>query len=311
MLSKTTASDHYPLATAETRYTRRARYFNSRNAFNIKRSPVPRHQFIAERDAALDPATGTALIPLDLSAKLGSEYPASTPLLLARYARICAGESLSTQLKATGELYYVIAGDGDTTNGDDTIAWHPGDVFCLPGGGETLHRAGDTDCVLWLITNEPQLALEHTEPPTPENAPIEAVHYPSENIDRELDQIYAMPPDEKRFGLAVIFSSEALEGLRSIHPSLTLAMNSLPPKASQRGHRHNAVALTLCIQGKDCYSMIEGERIDWQPHAVMVTPPAEIHSHHNDSDERMLSLVVQDGGLYYHCRTMGFEEPAG
>ena len=57
---------------ADTPYTRRARYFDSSNAFALKYPPVPCHQFLAERDRALDPATGTALIPLDLSASLGS-----------------------------------------------------------------------------------------------------------------------------------------------------------------------------------------------------------------------------------------------
>ena len=28
--------------------------------------------------------------------------------------------------------------------------------------------------------------------------------------------------------------------------------------------------------------MIGGQRVDWQPHAVMVTPPGDVHSHHND-----------------------------
>jgi hypothetical protein len=39
---------------------------------------------------------------------------------------------------------------------------------------------------------------------------------------------------------------------------------------------------------------------------VMITPPTRLHSHHNDGDELALFLIVQDGGLYYHCRTMGF-----
>ncbi len=38
----------------------------------------------------------------------------------------------------------------------------------------------------------------------------------------------------------------------------------------------------------------------------MITPPAAMHSHHNEGDELALFLIVQDGGLYYHCRTMGF-----
>ena len=42
------------------------------------------------------------------------------------------------------------------------------------------------------------------------------------------------------------------------------------------------------------------------PHAVMITPPADAHSHHNDGDHLALFLIVQDGGLHYHTRTMGF-----
>ena len=60
-----------------------------------------------------------------------------------------------------------MTGVGESTNGDDTIEWHAGDVFCFPGGAETHHHAIDGDCVLWAITNEPQLALEHAEPAGP------------------------------------------------------------------------------------------------------------------------------------------------
>jgi hypothetical protein len=38
----------------------------------------------------------------------------------------------------------------------------------------------------------------------------------------------------------------------------------------------------------------------------MITPPAAFHSHHNEGRDLALFLIVQDGGVYYHCRTMGF-----
>ena len=38
----------------------------------------------------------------------------------------------------------------------------------------------------------------------------------------------------------------------------------------------------------------------------MITPPADAHSHHNDGDHLARFLIVQDGGLHYHTRTMGF-----
>jgi gentisate 1,2-dioxygenase len=294
-------------AVADTPYTRRARYFDSANAFALKYPPVPCHQFLAERDRALDPATGTAVIPLDLSGRLGTAFPATTPLILTRYLRIRARDTLTIRLKASGELYYVIAGSGETGNGADRIAWGPGDVFCLPGGGASAHVAGDADCVLWLITNEPELAFEHLEPPTPENAVTGPVHYPAAEIAHQLERVAERLKGKRIAGLALVFSSAEQARSRNVLPTLTLAVNQLPPGDFQRPHRHNSAAVTLCIQGKSCYSLIGGKRVDWQQHAVMVTPPGDVHSHHNDGDAQMTCLIVQDGGLYYHCRTMGFE----
>jgi gentisate 1,2-dioxygenase len=293
-------------AVAGTVFTERARYFDSSNAFALKHPPVPCHQFLAERDRALDPATGTAIIPLDLSDRLETGFPATTPLILTRYLRIRAGDRLSTRLKASGELYYVIAGSGETSKALDAIRWGPGDVFCLPGGGETTHVAGDQDCVLWLITNEPQLAFEHLEPPAQGSAVTGAVHYPAEEIRSQLARVQDKLAGEKLAGLALIFSSAQQAHRRNILPTLTLAMNQLPAGDFQRPHRHNSVAVTLSIACEGCYSMIDGKRVDWQPFAAMVTPPADVHSHHNTGDETMTCLIVQDGGLHYHCRTMDF-----
>jgi gentisate 1,2-dioxygenase len=299
------AAGERPAAT-DTLFTERARYFDSSNAFALKYPPVPCHQFLAERDRALDPATGTAIIPLDLSERMEIDFPATTPLILTRYLRIRAGDRLSTRLKASGELYYVIEGSGETSKAADAIRWGPGDVFCLPGGDETTHVAGRQDCVLWLITNEPQLAFEHLEPPAQGNAVTGAVHYPAEEIRHQLRRVQDKLAGQKIAGLALIFSSAQQAHRRNILPSLTLAMNQLPPGDFQRPHRHNSVAVTLNIACKGCYSMIGGERVDWQPFAAMVTPPADVHSHHNDGNETMTCLIVQDGGLYYHCRTMDF-----
>ena len=292
--------------TVETTYAQRARYYSSADGFNIKRPRIPAHVFMAERTRALDPATPTGFIALDLSTSLGDEGPATTPLILARYARIRANESLSTRFGASGEIYYVIAGRGETTWGGEQLRWDAGDVFCLPGGAGATHRAGAHDAVLWVVTNEPALAFEHAQPPAPGRAPLEAVHYPGEEIRRQLAAIHRLPADKTMTGKAVTLSSAALEQQRTCLPSLTLAMNSLQPGEAQRPHRHNAIAVTLVVQGARCHSMIDGERVEWVKDAVMITPPAAVHSHHNEGDDLALFLIVQDGGLYYHCRTMGF-----
>jgi len=289
----------------ETDYTKRALYYDSLEGFNIKRAAVPAHVFRAERDAALADDAPTGLVALDLASVLGTPFPATTPMILARYARIRAGARLDTRFVASGEIYYVMRGEGETRRGADRLGWETGDVFCLPGGATTTHAAA-TDTVLWIATNEPALAFEGAQAPAPGAAPTPIVHYPGDEIRRHLDAIRRRPDADALPGKAVNFGCAGVAEQRTILPPFTLAMNSLGPGEFQRAHRHNAVAVTLVVQGAGCHSMIDGRRIPWEQDAVMITPPGAAHSHHNDGDALALFLIVQDGGLYYHCRTMGF-----
>jgi len=301
-----TESQLRPEAAAETVYTRRARYFDSENAFNIVYPDVPPASFIAERDAALDPATGTALIRCDQSAAMGLPFPATSPVVLAAYARVRAGESLRVDPRASVVLAYVIEGAGRMLQGSDVIAWSSGDVFSLPGGRSIELSSADTDSVIWLVTNEPQLAFERFGPPGATEALVEPVHFPAATIAEELERTRARLAGRRVAGLAVVFASERLVERRNISPSLTLAMNQLEPHGMQAPHRHNSVAVSLAITGRACYSMVDGARKDWLPYVTMVTPPTSVHSHHNQGDVLANWLIVQDGGLHYHCRTMGF-----
>ena len=285
----------------------RARYFNSGNAFDVKLPAVPDAVFVHEPARALHRSAPTGLVACDASAEMQCGSQATTPLILARYARIRAGDEITTRFNASGVLHYVIQGSGTTRTGDEAIAWRAGDVFVTPGGWEQQHAADACDVVLWLVTNEPHLAFEHLQPPAADHAPTGVVHYRADDIARQIDLIHDIGGGDDVAGAALVFSSDVQEASRNVLPSLTLAMNTLPPGTMQRPHRHNSVAVSLVIQGVRCYSMINGERKDWAPWATTITPPASVHSHHNEGDAHALFLIVQDGGLYYHTRAMGFE----
>jgi gentisate 1,2-dioxygenase len=228
-------------------------------------------------------------------------------LVLAHYARIRGNETLTTDFVASGVIAYVIAGSGTTQCAAQQIAWDAGDLFILPGGEPALHAAGDANAVLWLVTNQPQLAFENLQPPLPGAAPTELVHYRADEIARQIDLIYEVGRNEEIAGSALIFSAEQQEATRNILPTLTVAMNSLPGGAGQRPHRHNSVAVSLIVKGDRCFSVIDGRRKDWAPWATTITPPVAVHSHHNGGNAQALFLIVQDGGIYYHARAMGFE----
>jgi gentisate 1,2-dioxygenase len=286
-------------------WSKRARYFNSGNAFALALSAVPSVQFIQERDRAFDAASPTGLIDMDLSEALETSFPATTPLVLSRYARIRAGESLTVEVRASAQLFCILTGRGSTTVDGETREWKAGDILALPGAARAEHTAS-ADAVAWLVTDEPALAFLDLDPVASARSAIQPVHYHAEDLAAELDAVYRHPQADSFPGYAVVLSHQGLEQTRNIHPTMTLALNSLPAGRSQRPHVHNSMALTLCLQGEGCYSLVGGERKDWSQHAVMVTPPAAPHSHHNEGPRRMECLIVQDGQLYYHARTIGF-----
>jgi gentisate 1,2-dioxygenase len=93
---------------------------------------------------------------------------------------------------------------------------------------------------------------------------------------------------------------------------------------AQRPHRHNSVALDLCVSSPDAgvYTLMGPEldeegwvkdpiRCEWKSGGVFVTPPGWWHSHHNESDEAAWVLPMQDAGLYTHQRTLDIRFSTG
>ncbi len=281
-----------PLQTAATPANEaqaRARFFNTGNAFNVILPPVPNMAFTDQPTRALSSQTPTSLIACYISDQLQCPFPATSPFVLAYYAKVKAGETLATNFTTTGMIGYVIQGSGAVTCGEETVNWGPGDLFVLPGGFAHNYTAGSEDAVVWLVANEPQLAFENLQSPAQGTAPTGVVHYPAAEIERQIGIIDSVGRNESAPGSALIFSSDTNEASRNALPTLTVAMNYLPPGITQRPHRHNSVAVSRVIRGENCFSTIDGKRKDWAPWCTTITPPVSIHSHSNHGDEQAMS----------------------
>jgi len=257
---------------AQALYASRARYLTNENGFAFSWPAVPVHQFLAERDRAFDAGTPTGLIALDISAVLSTNYPATTPTLLCRYVKLRAAEQWRTAFVASGEIYYVMSGSGESRNGNDVIGWACGDVFCFPGGGETLHRAGSANSLLFAVTNEPLLAFERLRAPLPGQAVVQTTYWPAAEIERQFQEVWSRPVSANTTGSSVQFSTTALAPSSNTIPTINTAINTLAPGRDQRPHRHNGAAVTLAIQGEGIHSMIDGKRVNWSSGAAQITP---------------------------------------
>jgi gentisate 1,2-dioxygenase len=291
----------------------RARYVPVEQGFNIARPAIEAQAFIAEAARAFAADTPTGFIVLDLSPTLGSGHAATTPFMLARYARIRRGERLACTLAASGEIWAVLRGHGTLERDGQALGWEEGDMLALPGGVASTWTADD-DAVLWLATDEPALAFLGVRPEVGGRAPIETTHYRAGDIARELRTLYQRPMAPDTPGRALFMASARTERLGTCLPAMTLTLNAVRPGEEQRPHRHNAAALVLSLREARCASTIGGRTFPWTRHVTLLTPAGAAHGHRNapktdgavDDDDIALSLIVQDGGLYYYGRTMGF-----
>jgi len=131
-----------------------------------------------------------------------------------------------------------------------------------------------------------------------------------------LDAVIADPSSATANRLSILLGNRALPQTMTITHVVWAMFGILPVAAVQAPHRHQSVAVDLVVDAKPgCYTMVgrtlgpdgtikDGERFDWEPHSVFVTPPGLWHSHHNESGPPAHILPIQDAGLHTFLRTL-------
>ena len=270
------------------------------------------HIPFADFSSELHESGGTRIIPLDISAELGCEGPATSPALCANFVRILAGDALSTNFNATSQLFYVMYGSGLTDFDGIKIPWKKGDFVVLPMGKETSHFA-NTDSVFYLVHDEPLLrylgakANIHRFKPT---------LYTAEDSLRELAKVKKEAEAVNRSRISVLLANKAMDQTLTVTHTLWAMLGVLPKNAVQLPHRHQSVALDLILDcAPGCYTLVgtrisaQGEiinptRVDWKPYSAFITPPGYWHAHYNESIMEAHLIPLQDAALQTYLRTL-------
>jgi gentisate 1,2-dioxygenase len=291
-------------------------YSKAANPIRPSLSPhVPLHAFLPELYAE----GPTRLVPLDLSRELRCAEPATSPGLLANFARILPDETLSPDIAAgaaTSLVFYVIRGRGLThTIGLSLrgIAWGEGDIVALPGGASYAHHAGPEGAALYLVHDAPLLA--HLGVAVAKRR-FEPTVYPAERTRAILAAIAESPEAGDRSRISVLLGNAQFPRLRTITHVIWAMYGILPAGSMQKPHRHQSVALDYIVScGPSCYSLlgrkldangkiINPTRQDWVAGMAFVTPPGYWHAHFNEGAEAAYLLPIQDAGLQTYLRSL-------
>ena len=146
----------------------------------------------------------------------------------------------------------------------------------------------------------------------------------SEKMLSSINKILNEGDNENKNRLGILLGNPATDptgtGTLTVTPILWSLLNIIPPNTIQKPHRHNSVALDLCVcaPNNGVYTLMGPEldkdgnvkdaiRCEWESGSVFVTPPGWWHSHHNDTDEPGWVLPIQDAGLYTYMRTLDIQ----
>ena len=259
---------------------------------------------------------------IDFSEVFNVSYKSTTPNLLASFIKLTKHDNIElnnieyNEFNATSNLFYIIKGKASIHIDDESEnVVNSGDILITP-----------CFCSLKIINvEEEELEIYYIN-----DSPL--VNYLGSKVEKKIFQtaVYTNTflleklndlsnKDNNRKGILLSNKDTEALGINTITPVLWALYNELPCKTTQKPHKHNSVALDLCIKcidSENIYTLI-GEKLDengniinptkvhWKEGSMFITPPGLWHSHNNDGDTYAYILPVQDAGLFLYQRILG------
>uniref|UniRef100_A0A6C0LNE2 Cupin 2 conserved barrel domain-containing protein n=1 Tax=viral metagenome TaxID=1070528 RepID=A0A6C0LNE2_9ZZZZ len=262
---------------------------------------------------------------IDFSNIFKVSHKSTTPNLLASFIKLSRkgtielnNDDQSIEFNATSHMFYIIKGDCsiDIVNDvDNENMVCSGDILIAPCFNSIkIKNLGKEELHIYYINDSPLVNYLG-------NKAIKQIFktaiYRNEFLVQKLNEL--SNKNNNRKGILLSNKDTDALGINTITPVLWTLYNELPPKTIQKPHKHNSVALDLCIKCSDSeniYTLIGDEldengnivnpkKVYWKEGSMFITPPGLWHSHNNDGNTYAYILPVQDAGLLLYQRILG------
>jgi gentisate 1,2-dioxygenase len=163
------------------------------------------------------------------------------------------------------------------------------------------------------VTDEPLLRYLGARAVEPRFAPTK---FDAATAKAELERVAADPHAGQRSRVSILLANaNQAQTLTATHV-LWAMFGIVPAGSEQRPHRHQSVALDLCIDSSPgCYTLLgarldeKGDivnptRVEWAAGAAFTTPPGMWHAHFNESGRPAWVIPIQDAGLQTYLRAL-------
>jgi hypothetical protein len=269
---------------------------------------------------------------IDFSELFNVNYKSTTPNLLASFIKIQKNDDIIIEIKkeidddsfvnATSHLFYIMNGNCEIKIDNDNFILSEGDILISPlfnllyisNKSNTCNQNDNNELHIYYINDSPLMNYLGSKP-IKKN--FKTTVYSKDFLLTNLDSL--SNPLNNRKGILLSNKDTEKIGTNTITPVLWALYNELPPNTIQKPHRHNSVALDLCISCEDSeniFTLIGDEldkdgniinpiKIHWKKDQMFITPPTLWHSHNNIGNTFAYILPIQDAGLLLYQRILG------
>ena len=258
---------------------------------------------------------------IDFSNIFNVSHKSTTPNLLASFIKLMPKQSIelnnnqNIEFNATSHMFYIIKGNCSIQIDNDEKTVNSGDILISPCFNlMTIKNLSEEELQIYYVNDSPLLNYLGSKA---DKKIFKAVIYSNEFLIQQLNEL----SDKNNNRKGILLSNKDTEelGINTITPVLWALYNELPPKTTQKPHKHNSVALDLCIKCSDSENVytligdtldengniINPKKVSWKEGSMFITPPGLWHSHNNDGDTYTYVLPIQDAGLLLYQRILG------
>ena len=248
-----------------------------------------------------------------------SEHESTTPNLLASFIVLKPGENISLEKESnynsSSNLFFIMQSNCEINIDNELFNLSSGDILISPCFNKLdIVNKEITDLQIYYINDSPLLNYLGSNS---SRKTFKTAVYNKEFLFKNLFDL--SNPHNNRKGILLSNKDTEKTGINTITPVLWALYNELPPNTVQKPHKHNSVALDLCIACEDSdniYTLI-GEKLDnkgniidpikvsWKQSEMFVTPPGLWHSHNNTGNTYAYILPIQDAGILLYQRILG------
>jgi gentisate 1,2-dioxygenase len=258
---------------------------------------------------------------IDFSNVFNVSHKSTTPNLLASFIKLLSKDSVelnnnqNIEFNATSHMFYIIKGKCSIHIDNDENSVNSGDILITPCFNSVkITSLCEEELQIYYINDSPLVNYLGNRA---EKKIFKTAIYTNSFLVKKLNEL--SNKNNNRKGILLSNKDTDALGVNTITPVLWALYNELPPKTVQKPHKHNSVALDLCIKCSDSENVytligdtldengniIDPQKVHWKEGVMFITPPGLWHSHNNNGDTYAYVLPIQDAGLLLYQRILG------